>query len=132
MFIDTSIIVAITLGEQVAVKFSDRIENSTSRLAAGHHELEACTVMSSRKELNAEVVMRTMNHFLTQNEIQVLDFTREVSEAAVVAFNKFVKGRNSKTALNLADCMSHAFAKIHKLKILYTGTDDKGTDLKAA
>jgi ribonuclease VapC len=132
VFIDTSVIVAIILGEPIAEDLSDRIENSQSRFTAGHCKLEACMVLSSRKALKAEDVLRTVNQFLRRNEIEFLSLTNEVAETAIVAFDKYGKGRNSKTSLNLADCMSYAFAKSHNLKILYTGTDFKGTDLKAA
>jgi ribonuclease VapC len=132
MFIDTSVIVAIMLGEPVADDLSDRIEDAEERFTGGHCKLEACMVLSSRKTKKAADVLQAVNFFLAENEIRVLDFSNEMSEAAIAAFDQYGKGRNPKTALNLADCMSYAFAKTHDLKILYTGKDFQGTDLKAA
>ena len=64
--------------------------------------------------------------------MSVLPLTDQVAKEAVRAFDTYGKGRNPKTALNLADCMSYAFAKTRNLKILYTGDDFSHTDLKAA
>ena len=89
-------------------------------------------VLSSRQNMLADEVNTDFQKFLERMKISVLPFTDDIAFAAVIAFDKYGKGRNSKTALNLADCMSYAFAKSRNLKILYTGTDFKGTDLKAA
>ena len=89
-------------------------------------------VVASRRKLPATEVNEEFDALLKRTRISILPFTDEIAVAAVLAFDRYGKGRNSKTALNLADCMSYAFAKTRNLKILYTGTDFKGTDLKAA
>lgn len=82
--------------------------------------------------MSAVEVNSNLQKFFQRMNISVLPLTDEIAQAAIAAFDRYGKGRNAKTALNLADCMSYAFAKTRNLKILYTGTDFKGTDLKAA
>ena len=132
IFVETSAIVAIMLNEPIAADLVLAIEKSEQCLTGSHVRLEACMVLSSRQNMLAADVNRDLQKFLQRMNISVLPFTDEIATASVHAFDKYGKGRNSKTALNLADCMSYAFAKTRNLKILYTGTDFKGTDLKAA
>jgi ribonuclease VapC len=120
------------LDEPVASRLIDVIEKSPTCMTGSHVRLEACMVLSSRQNMTATDVNNDFQKFLEKMEISVLPLTDDIAIAAVLAFDVYGKGRNSKTSLNLADCMSYAFAKSRNLKILYTGTDFKGTDLKAA
>jgi ribonuclease VapC len=132
IFVETSAIVAIMLDEPSAATLLDTIEKSDQCLTGSHVRLEACMVLASRQNMFAAEVNSDFQKFLQKMKISVLPFTDEIAIAAVTAFDKYGKGRNSKTSLNLADCMSYAFAKSRNLKMLYTGTDFKGTDVKAA
>jgi ribonuclease VapC len=132
IFVETSAIVAIMLDEPVASSLADTIAKSDQCMTGSHVRLEACMVVASRRNIAAADVNDDFQKLLKLTKMQVLPFTDAIASAAVLAFDKYGKGRNSKTSLNLADCMSYAFAKSHNLKILYTGTDFKGTDLKAA
>ena len=132
IFVETSAIVAMMLDEADAENLTATIAQSTHRFTGSHVRLEACMVVASRRRLPEADVNKEFDVLIQQTQISVLPFTDEMATAAVVAFDKYGKGRNSKTALNLADCMSYAFAKCRNLKILYTGKDFNGTDLKAA
>jgi ribonuclease VapC len=132
IFVETSAIVAMLLDEPTAPGLTITIANAAKCLTGSHVRLEACMVVASRRKLPATEVNEEFDALLERAKITVLPFTDEIAIAAVLAFDTYGKGRNSKTALNLADCMSYAFAKSRNLKILYTGTDFKGTDLKAA
>jgi ribonuclease VapC len=132
IFVETSALVAIMLNEPVAGDMIDVIEKAGPCVTGSHVRLEACMVLSSRQNMTATDVNNDLQKFLLGMNISVLPFTDEIATAAVLAFDTYGKGRNPKTALNLADCMSYAFAKTRNLKMLYTGTDFKGTDLKAA
>jgi ribonuclease VapC len=132
IFVETSAIVAIMLNEPIRDKLGDIIAAADGCVTGSHVRLETCMVVASRKNLPALEVNEEFDAFLREAGMSVLSFTDEIATAAVLAFDTYGKGRNPKTALNLADCMSYAFAKTRNLKILYTGTDFKGTDLKAA
>jgi ribonuclease VapC len=132
IFVETSAIVAIMLDEVSAQNLITKIANSGSCVTGSHVRLETCMVVASRRNLPASEVNDEFDVLLRETNMSVLPFTDDVAIAAVLAFDKYGKGRNSKTSLNLADCMSYAFAKTRNLKILYTGSDFKNTDLKAA
>ena len=132
IFVETSAIVAMMLDEPIAESLVATIAEARQCLTGSHVRLESCMVVASRRKLPATEVNEEFDALLKRTRISILPFTDEIAVAAVLAFDRYGKGRNSKTALNLADCMSYAFAKTRNLKILYTGTDFKGTDLKAA
>ncbi len=47
---------------------------------------------------------------------------------AVAAFLRYGKGRH-RASLNLADCFSHALAKVQRAPLLYKGNDFAMTDV---
>jgi ribonuclease VapC len=132
IFVETSAIVAMMLDEPLANSLTATIAEAEKCVTGSHVRLEACMVVASRRNLPAMDVNEEFDALMKRTKISVLPFTDEIANAAVLAFDKYGKGRNAKTALNLADCMSYAFAKTRNLKILYTGTDFQGTDLKVA
>ncbi len=132
IFVETSAIVAMLLKEPERVRLSEALQKAKTCITGAHVRLEANMVVSSRLGILPSEANIKFDVLLQDASITVAPFTDEIAEAAVIAFEKYGKGRNAKTSLNLADCMSYAFAKSLNLKILYTGTDFKGTDLKAA
>jgi ribonuclease VapC len=131
-FVETSAFVEVMLRQPEAGRIRSSWKTATKCMTGAHVRLETCMVVSSRLKVTTHLANAQFQALLDEVNIQVLPFTDEIAEAALVAFDKYGKGRNAKTALNLADCMSYAFAKTRNLKILFTGTDFKGTDLKAA
>ncbi len=132
IFVETSAIAAIMLDEPIAKSLAATIAQEKSCVTGSHVRLETCMVVASRRNMPASEVNEEFDALLERTSMSVLPLTDDLAVAAITAFDKYGKGRNPKTAFNLADCMSYAFAKCHNLKILYTGTDFKATDLKAA
>lgn len=62
-------------------------------------------------------------------DIVALDAT--MADAAFATFEKFGKGRHSKAALNLCDCIAYALAKATDAPLLFKGADFSKTDVKA-
>lgn len=52
--------------------------------------------------------------------------------AAAVAFDRYGKGINSKSALNLSDCAAYALAKTMSAPLLFKGSDFTNTDIARA
>jgi ribonuclease VapC len=63
--------------------------------------------------------------------IEIVDFEETHYRAAVAAFLRFGKGRH-RAALNFADCMAYALAKVSGLWLLYCGTDFSPTNIQSA
>lgn len=132
IFVETSAIVAIMLNEPVRESLATAIAVAKKCFTGSHVRLESCMVVASRRNIPAQLVSEEFDVLLKETGMTVLSLTDDIAVASVIAFDRYGKGRNSESLLNLADCMSYAFAKSHNLKMLYTGTDFKGTDLKVA
>jgi ribonuclease VapC len=68
---------------------------------------------------------------MSEAAITIQPITAEIGEAAITAFDRYVKGRHS-ASLNMGDCYSYALAKTLRLPILFKGDDFGRTDLEAA
>lgn len=69
-----------------------------------------------------------LDNFLHSINAQILDFRVEHQAAALEAFLRFGKGRHP-ARLNFGDCLSYAYAAVHKLPLAYKGNDFGLTDL---
>jgi ribonuclease VapC len=63
--------------------------------------------------------------------IAVVPITEEVAHIAVVAFERYGKGRG-RAKLNFGDCLTYACAKAHGARLLFKGDDFTRTDIATA
>jgi ribonuclease VapC len=68
---------------------------------------------------------------LADSEIEIIAFDAEQMRAAASAFDRYGKGINPKSRLNLADCAAYALAKSLSAPLLFKGNDFSATDLQA-
>jgi ribonuclease VapC len=68
---------------------------------------------------------------INDTEIEIVPFDEVQVRAAAAAFDRYGKGVNSKSALNLADCAAYALAKTMSALLLYKGNDFAATDVLA-
>jgi ribonuclease VapC len=106
MFIDTSAIVSIIMGEPGADRLADAIAATKQRFTSPFVRLEACMVLSTRLDISSLQAQRQYDAFLAEVGVTVISVTDKIGEIAVAAFEQFGKGRGTKAKLNLADCMS--------------------------
>ena len=132
MFIDTSAIVAIIMGERESGRLIEAIAKAGQRQTSPLVRLEACMVLSSRLDIAPRRAQQLFEDFLTEAGVAVVPVTDDIGMVAVEAFETFGKGRGSKARLNLADCVSYACAKAHQEPILFVGRDFAQTDLEIA
>lgn len=130
MFIDTSAIVSIIMGEPEAGRLADAIAKAKQRYTSPLVRLEACMVLSSRLDIAPHRAQQHFDEFLEVAGVAVISVTDQIGALAVAAFEKFGKGRGNKAKLNLADCMSYACAKAHRAPILFIGRDFAHTDIE--
>ncbi len=132
MYVDASAIVAIIAAEPESdrlLKILDAAETEriTAPVAifeaiAGIARIRACPLM------DAQALVRD---FLREAEIRVVPIDDAHGELAVIALERFGKGRH-KAALNMGDCFGYAVAKAANAPILFIGEDFSRTDLVAA
>jgi len=132
MFIDTSAVVSILMGEPGADRLADAIAAAKQRLTSPLVRLEACMVLSTRLDIAPRLAEKQFDAFLIEAGVTVIPVTDKIGAMAVAAFEQFGKGRSKKAKLSLADCMSYACAKSYRAPILCTGRDFAKTDLKIA
>ena len=132
MFIDTSAVVSILMGEPGADRLADAIAAAKQRLTSPLVRLEACMVLSTRLDIAPRLAEKQFDAFLIEAGVTVIPVTDKIGAMAVAAFEQFGKGRSKKAKLSLADCMSYACAKSYCTPILFTGRDFAKMDLKIA
>ena len=72
-----------------------------------------------------------MTRALHAANVAIVPITEEVAHAAVVAFERYGKGRG-RARLNFGDCLSYACAKAHGARLLFKGDDFVHTDIAKA
>jgi ribonuclease VapC len=131
MFFDASAIVAILLKETdweaLASKVYPENQNITSPLA----RYEAVLGLVRSMSCEIEVANILVEQFLIQARASIIFIDDAIGVEAIATFGRFGKGRH-KAALNMGDCFSYACAKIHRVPLLFKGSDFIHTDIRIA
>ncbi len=125
MVIDTSVVIAILLGEPDAAEFAAAIEQDSMRLLSAASLLEASIVIETRK---GDEGARDLDLLIYRAGIQIVPVDAEQAEVARLAWRRFGKGRHP-AALNYGDCFAYALAKTSGARLLFKGADFGQTDL---
>ena len=129
MFIDTSAIAAILLAEETAGRLEAAIGEATICLTSPVVILEASMVLSSKWQVEPDYAESEVRFLLEKSGVAITQIDDQTATLAVAAFTKYGKGRGNSAKLNLADCLSYACAKQHRMPLLYIGDDFTATDL---
>lgn len=123
--VDTSALMAILrkeeLGEacEAALRTDQPILMSAATLAE-------CLIVARRKR-----TLPGMNILLDLLELQIIDVTSDVAQAAAEAYGRWGKGFHD-ADLNYGDCFSYVTAKANDCPLLYVGDDFAQTDIRNA
>jgi ribonuclease VapC len=119
MIVDSSVLVAIVLGEPSHAKLLAKLK-SASLVAIGAPTLvETAIVLARRLDGNPAKLLARL---LRELQIEVVPFTEDHHAAALAAFLRFGKGRHP-AALNFGDCLSYAVASLANEPLFYLGED---------
>ncbi|MDP6875016.1 MAG: type II toxin-antitoxin system VapC family toxin [Alphaproteobacteria bacterium] len=129
MVIDTSAIIAILRDEPERRRFNEIIESVDACYFSTASLLETRIVLHSRKR---DRVLLTLDGFMSEADIEIVDVSRDIAEIAFDAFRKYGKGQGKGARLNYGDCFSYALAKEMDLPLLFKGNDFSQTDIRAA
>jgi ribonuclease VapC len=130
VFVDTSAVVAIILGESDAPALSDALEAAQRRLTSPAVRLETCMVLTSRLDLPPLSAQDLYDDFASESGVAEIPIDERIGRLAVECFEKFGKGRRP-VQLNFGDCLSYACAKARGAKLLYKGADFAQTDVNS-
>ena len=129
MFIDTSIVVAVLSDEVNGDQLARLVANSINPMTSAVVILEASTVLSTKLVVDPSVAEKQVMAFLATGGVEIIDIDVATTSLAVQAFQRYGKGRGHPARLNMADCLSYACAKQHRVPLLYVGNDFAQTDL---
>lgn len=124
--VDSSVLVAIVLGEPGAEFLRIRLSSESIALVSTAGFLEASMVVAGRQGVAA---MADLDRLILDAGIALVAFDVRQAAFARAAFLRYGKGRHA-AALNFGDCMAYALAKSLDVPLLHKGADFAATDLK--
>jgi ribonuclease VapC len=125
MVIDTSVLVAILLGEPDAEIFAGAVAADPKRLISAFTALETSIVIEAKK---GESGGRELDLLIHRAQIEIIALNSEQLELARSAWRDYGKGRHP-AGLNIGDCCSYALAKHAQEPLLFKGDDFAKTDI---
>ena len=128
MVLDSSALLAILLSEPEADRMVDAIEADSRRRISAVQLLETAIVIEARK---GPAGGRELDLLLHRAQVEVVNFTAELAEAAREAWRRWGKG-NHPAGLNFCDCCAYALARQLGEPLLFKGDDFGKTDVAAA
>ena len=126
MILDASTILAVLLNEPSGERAIGHIGASGVVAAGAPTLVETAMVLSNRLKRDP---LPLMHAFIREAELEIIPFSQEHYEVGLDAFQRFGKGRHP-AALNIADCLTYAVARLAQMPLLCTGDDFPRTDLK--
>ncbi len=125
--VDTSAIVAVTLGEPERAVFLARIQSSERVFISTVSVVESQMVMHGRRGPRGVLLL---DDLLRLPPFEIVAPTSEEMKAAYAAFVLYGKGSGHPAGLNFGDIFSYALAKVRGLPLLFKGADFSQTDLQ--
>jgi ribonuclease VapC len=126
MVIDTSVLIAIALGEPSRERLLDALENAGDRSLSTVSLLEAGMVLRARLGQSA---LALLYQLVDELVTEVVPFDEAQARRAITAFGRFGKGMGHRAQLNFGDCAVYALAGVRGDSVLATGNDFAATDL---
>ena len=131
MFVDASAIVAILTREDDADELSARFARAERPVTSPIAIFEATAAIVRKKACSHDTAREIVARFLVLADIDVVPITERDSDLAVLALERFGKGRH-RAKLTMGDCFAYACARAHAVPLLYKGDDFSKTDITAA
>jgi ribonuclease VapC len=128
MVIDSSVLVAILIGESDRDGYQRAIDASPSRLVSAVTKLETGMIMIGRRGLAAA---EEVERLLARVSARIVPFDEHQADIARDAFARYGKGRH-RAGLNFSDCAAYALAIAEAEPLLFKGTDFGATDVEVA
>jgi ribonuclease VapC len=132
IFVETSALVAILLGEPAADVLMERLDHADSAVTSSVAVFEAALVLSTRKAITVAAALNVVRSFAAQGDIAILSVTPAMLDHAADAADRFGKGRGHGAQLNLCDCLAYAACRDAGASLLFTGQDFAQTDIARA
>ncbi len=131
IFIDTSAVIAMIAAEPDGPSLAAKLQREDQCISAGHVILEASMRLATLLRLTPTAADALVTRLFREAGAAIVPISEEIAHTSVIAFDRYGKGRN-RAALNIADCLSYACAKVHGARLLFKGGDFAHTDIAKA
>jgi ribonuclease VapC len=131
VLIDASALTAIFAGEEDGIQFLQRIDLAPIRAISPLGLWESAVSLGRIFARPVGGVAADLQPFLDKFGIRSLPVTAETTGLALIAYERFGKGRHP-ARLNFGDCFAYAAARQHRMPLLFKGKDFTLTDIEAA
>ncbi|MFT4296890.1 MAG: type II toxin-antitoxin system VapC family toxin [Micropruina sp.] len=128
MIADTSVLVAVILGEPDAETYLKAMAEAPSLSVSAASLTEALIVVEARQGPEAAADLGAL---LAELEVDIVPLDESQAELAASAWRRFGKGRHP-AGLNLGDAFSYALAAARGEPLLFKGRDFAATDIPQA
>jgi ribonuclease VapC len=128
MVIDTSVLVAILLGDPDAERFARAVGDAPVRLLSAVNRVELSCLIEGRK---GETGRADVEVLLRDGGFDIVSVTLQQAEIAVDALRRVGRGRH-RARLNIGDCFAYALATATGHTLLFKGDDFIHTDIRPA
>lgn len=126
MTLDSSALLAMLFSEPGYLDLIDCALEADSVRAGVPTLVEASMVVAGRR-----APVAALDELVRELAVTVVPFGEAEWHAAVVAFDRFGRGRH-KASLNFGDCLAYAAAAVAGDSLLFVGADFRHTDIRAA
>ncbi len=131
MFVDASVIIAILTYEDEKTYYELKLKSAEAVVTSPMAIYEAVAGVARKLSCSIRDAQSAVSKFVTETEARIASADEAIGEAALVAFDRFGKGRH-KAGLNMGDCFSYACARHHRVPLLFKGNDFVHTDIRVA
>ena len=138
MILDTSVVIAIILGEPDAQELTQRIHSEDTVLISAATLAETYVVIQSKAQAESgydpelfENAVQQVDSFIKALDITVVPFGPRHARVAAEALESFGKGHHP-AKLNFGDCMSYAAARESGEPLFFKDQDFRLTDIPTA
>lgn len=131
MFVDASAIVAMLTDEADGPDLADRLAEAGVRHTSPVAIFETVAGIARKRSYSLDEARAIVARFLELADIRIMSIGPAESDAALIAFDRFGKGRHP-ASLNMGDCFAYACATTLGQPLLFKGNDFTRTDIVAA
>jgi ribonuclease VapC len=127
VIIDTSVLVALILGEPDAAAFALIIAKHPVRRMSAASYVELAAVIDGRGN---PVLSGALDTTIRASHIELAPFTPAQARLARLAYQQFGRGSGHPARLNMGDCFAYAVARDLGEPLLFKGRDFALTDIE--
>lgn len=127
MIVDTSVLVALLLGEPDAVALGRTLAGATVRRMSAANYVELAAVIDGRRDA---ALSGSLDAAIARLRIDLVPLTPAQARIARGAYQQFGRGSGHPANLNMGDCFAYALARDLGEPLLFKGRDFALTDIE--